>query len=146
MQRGTDKGSGRTTRGSLAALAGAVMVMVMMIGAAGCSKSATSSPQAKEKAYIDAANKQASGLLNSGATNTQAGAVACQTDFQTVSTALDLYRVAESGEPTKMADLVPKYLRQAPSEWEIVKGIDGKARIAPNAIGRHAGCTVPASG
>ena len=118
--------------------------LLLAVTAAGCSSSATKSPQATEKSILDQAHKTATGIV--GGSGGKASSVTCVTDYQTISDALDVYRAAESKEPTKMTDLVPSYLRDPPKEWELFVGTDGVAHIRPNALGRTEGCTVPPGG
>jgi hypothetical protein len=117
-----------------------VAVVVLGLAAVGCSSSDTASPKAKEGKILDKAATAA------GGPGAGASSAACQTDYDTLETAVETYRVAEDAEPKTIDDIVPAYLREAPPEWKIATGPDAKAQIVPTAAGIRAGCKAPSGG
>ena len=118
----------------------AVVLLVALLGAAACSKSSTASPKAKEDAYLDRANKAATGLGNQSGPAGQGASAVCTTDRQTLESAMETYRAAEGSEPKTMADLVPDYLKTAPPDWTIKVGSDGTAKTVRTPAGIRDGC------
>ena len=117
-----------------------LVALVATLGVAACSKSDTASPKSKEDAYLDKANKQASGLTGQAGVGDQGSAAVCTTDRQTLETAMETFRAAEGTEPKTIADIVPAYLRVAPPDWTIKVGSDGTAKTVRTPAGIRDHC------
>lgn len=118
------------TRRPVAAALALALVLAGTLGA--CS----SSP--KPDSYAGSTVKEANARAGQ---EQQAATVACQADHDALAQAIATYELTEQAEPTKMADVVPSYLHDAPPEWSIEPGADGKPKIVLSAAGRKAGCT-----
>jgi hypothetical protein len=65
---------------------------------------------------------------------------ACKSEKATVQTAAEVYEVQKGVPPANTAALVPDFLEQVPTLWQVSQ-VDGVLRIEPTAAGRTAGCT-----
>lgn len=114
--------------------------MVLAVGLGACSGS-DASPAEKAKAGYAAKTKAE--VQDRASQESAARGAACSGDLAALRQAIGVYEVAEQAEPTTMADLVPTYLHDAPAEYQIAAGPDGKPVITLTAAGTAASCPAP---
>ena len=121
-------------------------LLAVVITLAGCGSSASTSAPPTTTAVSPTSRPptpaEAQGQVAS------ADAAACATNYRTLQTAVEAYRLVEGSEPSSQDDLVPEMLREPVPGWQIERGPDGSANVAPVPVPVADGttCAVPTNG
>ncbi len=115
-----------------------VAAMVVMVGCG--SSSGGAAPATAPSTSRPPTPAEAAGQIKAG------DSAACQTNYATLRTAIDVYGASNGSDPTSVSDLIPDFLRQGPVEWTIKPSPDGTATIVATPAGTKAGCVAPKAG